>query len=93
MLMTAAQWNLRQENEYKAMCAFPINKLFSWKIAPGQSVPRCRAYRVTYNVKTMVKDGNKLKPQEKTEVLITLSDNPGGAPTARIVGGLSLIHI
>lgn len=34
MLMTAAQWNLRQENEYKAMCAFPINKLFSWKIAP-----------------------------------------------------------
>lgn len=45
-----------------------------------------------HNVKTMVKDGNKLKPQEKTEVLITLSDNPGGAPTARIVGGSIPFH-
>ena len=92
MLMTAAQWNLRQENEYKAMCAFPINKLFSWKVASGQSVPRCKAYRITYNVKTMVKDGGRLKPQEKTEVIITLSDSPGGAPTARFVGGYVPFH-
>ncbi len=87
MLMTAAQWNLRLENEYKAMCAFPINTLFSWKIANGQSRPRVRAYHITYNVKTKVKTGDRLRDQEKTEVLITMSDSPGGAPNARIVGG------
>jgi hypothetical protein len=92
MMMTAAQWHTRQENEYRAMCAFPINPLFSWKIAPGQRVPRCTQYLVTYNVKTMVLDGNKLKPQKKTEVLITLSDSPGGTPTAKIVGGEVPFH-
>jgi hypothetical protein len=92
LMITAAQWHLRQENEYRAMCAFPINPLFSWKIAPGQRVPRCKEYLITYNVKTMVLDGGKLKPQKKTEVLIKLSDDPGGKPTAKIVGGRIPFH-
>lgn len=88
MLMSAAQWNLRLENEYRAMCAFPINSLFSWKAAPGQSIPRVKSYIVTYNIKTMVKDGGRIKPQNRTAVLITMSDSPGGAPTAKVIGGL-----
>lgn len=92
MLMSAAQWNLRLSNEYRAMCAFPISSLFSWKIAPGQSTPRVKAYIVTYNIKTMVKDSGRIKPQNKTEVLITMSDSPGGAPTAKIIGGIIPFH-
>lgn len=92
MLMTAAQWNLRLENQYREMCAFPINNLFSWKVAPGQDIPRCKAYLVTYNVRTMVKDGARLKPQERTEVLYTLPDSPSGAPEAHIVGGSIPFH-
>ena len=92
MIMSAAQWNLRLENEYRAMCAFPINSLFSWKIAAGQNTPRVKAYSVTYYVKTMVKDGIRLKPQNKTQVLITLPDSPSGAPIARIVEGNIPFH-
>lgn len=92
MLMSAANWSMRLENEYRAMCAFPINSLFSWKIAPGQTTPRVRAYVVTYNVKTMVREGNSLRPQNRTEVLITLPDDPGSAPTARITGGSVPFH-
>ena len=87
MLMSATQWNLRLENEYRAMCAFPINSLFSWKAAPGQRTPRVKAYIVTYNIKTPIKDGHRFEAQEHTDVLITMSDSPGGAPTAKIVGG------
>lgn len=75
MLMSAAQWNLRLENEYRAMCAFPINSLFSWKITAGQSTPRVKSYIITYHVKTMVKSRIGLKVQDKTEVLITMSDS------------------
>lgn len=92
MIMSTAQWNLRLESEYKAMCAFPITNLFSWKLEPGQKVPRVKAYRITYNVKTMVKIDGHMKVQEKTEVLITLPDSPGGAPVAKIVGGLIPFH-
>lgn len=92
MLMSAAQWNLRLENEYKAMCAFPINSLFSWKISPGQKPPRVMEYRITYYVRTMVKDGGNMKAQTRTEVLISLPDSPGSAPTARIVGGAIPFH-
>lgn len=92
MLMSAAQWNLRLENEYRAMCAFPINSLFSWKIAAGQSTPRVKSYIITYYVKTMVKGHIGLKVQDKTEVLITMSDSPGGAPTAKIIGGSIPYH-
>lgn len=92
MPMSAKQWNLRLSNEYGAMCAFPFNTLFSWKIAPGQSTPRVKAYIVTYNVKTMVKDGGRIIPQNKTEVLITMSDSPGGAPTVKIIGGSIPFH-
>lgn len=92
MLVSAANWNMRLENEYRAMCAFPINTLFSWKIAPGQTAPRVRAYVVTYNVITMVKDGDRLKSHNKTVVLITLPDSPDGAPTARIIGGSIPFH-
>ena len=87
MLMSAAQFRLRLENEYKAMCAFPINSLFSWRLAPGQTPPRPLAYIVTYRVKTLVKQGLLLKPHFETEVLITLPDSPAGVPAVKIVGG------
>lgn len=92
MIMSAAQWGLRLENEYGAMCAFPINRLFAWEVAPGQKTPRCRAYLITYHVRTMIKDDAELKPQETTKVLITLPDDPSSAPTARIVGGRIPFH-
>lgn len=87
MLMSAAQWNLRLEHEYEAMCHFPFNNLFSWKIAPGQRAPRVKAYIVTYYVKTAINEVGNIKPQNKTEVLITLSDSPDAAPTVKIIGG------
>lgn len=92
MLMTAAQWNMRLENEYKAMCAFPVNSLFSWKIADNQTTPRVKAYLVTYRVKTMVKVNGRLKAQNETQVLITLPDSPSGTPTAKIVSGQIPYH-
>ena len=85
--MSAAQWNEKLRQEYEAMCAFPINGLFSWKVERGQRPPRVMAYRVTYKVRTLVKDGNVLRPQRWTEVLITIPDSPGATPTASIVGG------
>lgn len=85
MLISAAQWNLRLEHEYQAMCAFPFNSLFTWKIASGQKAPRAKQYLITYRVKTIVKEGDKFSTQDQTSILITMSDSPGGAPTARIV--------
>ena len=90
MLMTTAQWNIRLENEYKAMCAFPINSRFSWSVVPGQKPPRVKAYYVTYYVKTKVTKAGKI--QNRTKVLITLSETPGGAPTVRIIEGEYPFH-
>ncbi len=87
MLISAAQWHKRLENEYQAMHAFPFNTLFSWKPAPGQPVPRCTQYLITYNVKTLVKGTAGLTPQMRTVVEITLPDDPSGKPGARIVSG------
>ncbi len=86
-MMTAAQWNMRIKNEYNTMCLFPICSLFSWKIAPGQNPPMVRSYLVTYRVKTIVKDGGRLKPQERTVVRISLPDSPGSDPMAQIIEG------
>lgn len=90
--MSAAQWNLRLSNEYQAMCAFPLNPLFSWQIAPGEKPPCVKDYLVTYNVKTMVMKDGKLKPQYQTTVRITMPDSPGSAPTVRIVRGIVPYH-
>ena len=87
MLLTASQWNLRLENEYNAMCAFPICDLFSWKIAPGQTTPRVRSYIITYYVKTMVKPGTHIKDQVRTVVRIDLPEDPNSAPLTRIIEG------
>lgn len=86
-MMSASQWHMRIENQYHAMCAFPFNRHFSWRVAEGQRTPRVMAYKVTYYVKTPVMVNGKLQAQEKTEVLITMSDSPGGNPTARIISG------
>lgn len=88
--MTSTQWGIRLENEYKAMCAFPINSRFSWSIAPGQKPPRVKAYYVTYYVKTKVTKAGKY--QNRTKVVITLSEAPGGAPTVRIIEGEYPFH-
>lgn len=87
MYFSTELWHKRLESEYKAMCCFPVNRLFSWRVEPGQRPPRVRTYRVTYHVKTLVKHGTRMVPQYKTEVLITLPDSPSLRPTARIVGG------
>lgn len=91
-MMTMAQWNQRIENQYRAMCAFPICDLFSWKIAPGQSVPRVKSYIITYRVKTMVMDGGRLRSQERTVIRIDMPDTPNSAPTARVVEGKVPFH-
>lgn len=91
-MISAAQWNLRLQNEYKAMCAFPVNSLFSWKLSPGQKPPLVHSYRVTYHVKTMIRENGDLKPQNTTVVEITMPDSPGAAPNARIVGGAIPFH-
>ena len=88
MLITAAQWNMRLENEYKAMQAFPFNSLFSWKTAGGQNAPRVTAYVVTYSGKTVVAgDGGSEVRNQKTEVTITMPSSPGGSPAAAVTGG------
>lgn len=93
MLMTAAQWKQRIENEYKAMCAYPINSIVSWKPTPGQTFPGCKSYDVTYNLVTMIKAGSGLRPtKQKTVVRITLPDDPSGSPTARIIDGEIPFH-
>ncbi len=93
MLMTAAQQNYRLKHEYQAMCAFPINNLFTWKIAPGQTPPRIHSYLVTYHVYTMIKENGKSKKSLETiELLITLGDNPSGIPTVRIIRGKIPFH-
>lgn len=86
-MMSASQWHMRIENQYHAMCAFPFNRHFSWRVAEGQRTPRVMAYKVTYYVKTPVMVNGTLQEQEKTEVLITMSDSPGGAPAAKIISG------
>ena len=55
MLISASTWNLRLSHEFEAMQAFPVCDLFSWKIEPRQKPPAVKAYRVTYNVKTMIR--------------------------------------
>ena len=87
MILTAAQRNIRLENEYKAMCAFPINSLFSWKVLPGQRPPRVESYLVTYNVRTKVLDGGKERFQERTVVRIDYPADINTAPTVCIVEG------
>ena len=93
MLISASTWNLRLSHEFEAMQAFPVCDLFSWKIEPRQKPPAVKAYRVTYNVKTMIRspDGT-LCPQFRTEALITMPENPAGKPAARIVGGAIPFH-
>ena len=79
MLISASTWNLRLCHEFEAMQAFPVCDLFSWKIEPRQKPPAVKAYRVTYNVKTMIRspDGT-LRPQFRTEALITMPEKPAG---------------
>ncbi len=93
MLVSAFTWNLRLRHEFEAMQAFPICDLFSWKVESCQKPPVVKAYRVTYHVKTMIcsSDGT-LRPQFRTEVLITMPENPADKPTARIVGGAIPYH-
>ena len=63
MLISASTWNLRLSHEFEAMQAFPVCDLFSWKIEPRQKPPAVKAYRVTYNVKTMIRspDGTVIR--------------------------------
>ena len=92
MLMSAASWKTRLENEYEVMCNFPINTMFSWRIAPNQSVPHVKIYFVKYHVTTKVKQGGKLINQNTTEVKITMPENPGAAPAVHIIGGAIPFH-
>ena len=85
--MTAAQWRRRIENNYKAMCAFPFNPLFSWSVAPGETPPHVMSYDITYNVTTKVESGFALTDQNRTKVRITLPDSPNGAPSVTVIGG------
>lgn len=94
MLISASAWNSRLRHELEAMQAFPISTcdLFSWKIEPNEKPPVVKAYRIIYYVKTMIYAGGALRPQLRTEVLITMPENPAGKPTARIVGGAIPYH-
>lgn len=92
MLISYSTWKLRLDNEFQAMQNFPVSNLISWKIEPGQKPPTVKAYRITYHVKTMIRCNGTLRPQLRTEVLITMPENPSDKPTARIVGGAIPYH-
>ncbi len=86
-MLTTSEMRLRLENEYHAMCAFPVNSLFTWRIAPGQTVPRVKSYIITYNIRTKVRDGGRERFQEKTTVRIDYPEDINNAPIVNIIEG------
>jgi len=91
-LLTASEMKLRLENEYHAMCAFPVNSLFTWRIAPGQTAPRVKSYIITYNVRTKVKDRGSERFQEKTVIRLDYPDDINSAPIVNVIEGKVPFH-
>lgn|GEM_PF-5885434 len=91
--LTSTQKDKRLENEYNALKRIPLNGLWSWRPAPGETPPRVRRYLVYYyDTAPLLKEqflGIKTLETQKSLVMeMTLTDGyPQVMPAARIIEG------